>query len=110
MTTRLKIMLWTGGVLALILAFTRFGAYKDNAASAIIAQETARVEAKYQADIADLQKQIAAKQVELTASRGRAAAYREKLSAAEAKLRTILRPATASEAKQRLKELGYEVR
>jgi len=107
---RLKTLLCICGILALILAFTRFGSYKDDAASAIIAQEKARIEAKYQAVIKDLKGQIAAKQVELSQSEKRAAAYREKLSVAEAKLRTITKPETATEAKQRLRDLGYEVR
>lgn len=110
MTTRLKILLSVLGALVLILAFARFGLYKDDAASAIIAQEKARIEAKYQADIKDLKEQVAAKQAELSQSEKRAATYREKLSVAEAKLRTIMKPATATEAKQRLRELGYEVR
>jgi hypothetical protein len=110
MTTRLKTLFWICGILALILAFTRFGSYKDDAATAIIAQEKARIEAKYQADMKDLKDQMAAKSAELAQSEKRAASYRDKLSVAEAKLRTILKPATALEAKQRLRELGYEVR
>lgn len=110
MTTRLKILLSVCGALVLILAFTRFGSYKDDAASAIIAQEKARIEAKYQDDIKDLKGQVAAKRAELSQSEKRAANYREKLSAAEAKLRLIQKPETATEAKQRLRDLGYEVR
>lgn len=110
MTTRIKILLSVCGALVLILAFARFGSYKDDAAYAIIAQEKTRIEAKYQADIKDLKGQVAAKQAELSQSEKKSATYREKLFAAEAKLRTITKPETATEAKQRLRDLGYEVR
>lgn len=110
MTTQLKILLSVFGILVMILAFTRFDAYKDDAASAIIAQEKTRIEAKYQADINSLKDQVAAKQAELGQSERRAATYREKLSVAEAKLRMIMKPETATEARQRLRDLGYEIR
>jgi flagellar motility protein MotE (MotC chaperone) len=110
MTTRLKILISICGALVLILAFTRFGSYKDGAATAIIGKEKARIEAKHLADIKDLKDQVAAKQAELSQSEKRAATYREKLAVAEARLRMILLPETAAEAKQRLRGLGYEVR
>jgi septal ring factor EnvC (AmiA/AmiB activator) len=110
MSARLKTLLSILGALVLILAFTRFGSYKDAAATAIIAQEKNRIEAKYQKDIDDLKSQVAVKQTELSQSEKKIATYREKLSVTEAKLRMILTPASATEAKQRLRDLGYEVR
>ena len=103
-------MLLACSALALILAFTKFGAYKDEAAAAIIAQEKARIEGRYQNDIADLKGKIAATQAEFRQSEKKAENYREKLFVAEAKLRLILKPETIAEAKRRWRELGYEVR
>lgn len=108
MTLQTKILI--GILVFLTLAFSFYHTSQPIMSDAIIAQERARIESKYQVDIKDVKAQVTVKEAELKKSERLVATYRKKISVAENKLRMIPRPATASEAKQRLKDLGYEVR
>lgn len=109
MTTLTKILLIILAVLAVILSFMRFDGYKNDMADVLIAQQKARIEAKYQKDIKALNDQLAVKQVELNKSEQRVKEYRNKFKLADAKLRVITKPQTITETKQRLTAMKYEV-
>jgi len=98
MTTRIKIVLSVLIILALILAFARFGGYRESTAGKI-----------YQAEIKALKAEIASKQQSLADSEKRLKTYKDKYTLADAKLRVITKPQTVTETKQRLTAMKYEV-
>jgi hypothetical protein len=98
MTTKTKIMLSVLIILTLILAFSRFGDYRESTAGKI-----------YQAEIKSLKAEIAGKQKKLADSEKRLKVYKEKYALADAKLRVITKPQTVTETKQRLAAMNYEV-
>jgi len=98
MTTRIKIVLSVLIILALVLAFSRFGDYRESTA-----------EKYYQAEIKMLKAEIAGKQKALAESEKRLKTYKGKYALADAKLRVITKPQTVTETKQRLTAMKYEV-
>jgi len=98
MTTTTKTLLIICGILALILAFARFGDYKESTA-----------EKFYKGKILALKAEIAGKQKKLADSEKRLKTYKDKYTLADAKLRAITKPQTTTETKQRLTAMNYEV-
>jgi phosphopantetheine adenylyltransferase len=106
----MKILISILVILVMCLIFVGHNSSTGVTADKIIAEEKNRIEAKYQADMKNLQDRISTKEKELAESKVQVADYRTRLQVTEAKLRAITKPATAAEAKEKLKGMGYEVR